>query len=367
MKILSDKVPTPVRTSHPFLTYDMIKEIPNAMRTTLQVLRESKLGLRSSGSVVFTGSGTGFYSAKMGSQALNFSSLSWIAEHAYELTNYESNKISGGLVIGVSHSGVTKSTMDALLKAKSQGAYVLGLTHFQDRPISKIADKTLIIGNGPDKSRCHTKTYISSATAVLELSLQLAQPLKGELETIRKQFDSELFEKVESAISATEQPAQKAGKEFGSFRRIFFVGAGPNLISAKEAALKIKESSYLAAEAMELEEILHGPWVSFDEKTLVVVIVPSGPSQERAEDLVAAARRIGAKTLVVSDSSNLQGDYTILVPSIHEYLSPFLTIIPLYFFAYFIAVEKGDNPDLLRYLDPKYWAGRSIIFPPGTH
>jgi glutamine---fructose-6-phosphate transaminase (isomerizing) len=345
----------------------MIREIPTAMRTTSKVIQESKLDLGSPAHIVFTGSGTGFYSAKMGSQVLNFSSLNWIAEHAFELTNYELDKMRGGLVIGVSHSGITKSTTDALTKAKSQGAHVLGLTHFQDRPISKVADRTFVIGNGPDKSRCHTKTYVSSAAAVLELSLQLAQPLKGKLEIIKKQFDLELIPKIESVISSSDQPAKKIAKEFAEMTRIFFVGAGPNVVTAKEAALKIKESSYLAAEAMELEEILHGPWVSFDEKTLVVVIAPSGPSQERTNDLVAATRRVGAKSVVVSDSSSLDADHTLLVPSIYEYLSPFICIIPLYFFAYWVAVEKGTNPDLLRYLDPNYWAGRSIIFPPGTH
>lgn len=367
IKKLSAQVPIPERTSHPFYTYDMIKEIPKGVKSTLELIRESKLEFPSPERLVFTGNGTAFYSAQMGSQVLSLSRADWKVAQAFELTNYEHWK-QGGLAIGVSHSGITKSTLDALSLAKSNGAHVVGITHFPDRPISKVADKTFVIGDGPDKSRCHTKTYATSAAAVLELSLKLARPLEGELDSIRKQFENELTHKLESTVSSTEKPAREAARSYSKkISKLFFTGAGPNLVTAREAALKIKESSFLSGEALELEEILHGPWQVFDPETLVIIIAPSGPSQERARDLISACRKVGAKSIAVSDSSELDSDSSFRIPSIHEHLSPFLSIIPLYFFAYFLAVSRGNNPDLLRYLDPKYWSARQIIFPPGTH
>ena len=70
--------------------------------------------------------------------------------------------------------------------------------------------------------------------------------------------------------------------------------------------------------------------------------------------------------MVVADSE-FEADYSFQIPPAHEYLIPFLAVIPLYFVSYFVAVNKGHNPDYLRYLEQRYWEARQIIFPPGTH
>lgn len=150
----------------------MIKDIPKGFRATLQKLTDFRAETRPT-RLVFTGNGTAFYSAEMGSQVLELSSLDWRAVQAFELANYENHPGKSVVTIGVSHSGITKSTLDALSKAKSQGSKTIGVTHFADRPISKIVDKTLVVGDSPDRSRCHTKAYTNSAAAVFALSLDL--------------------------------------------------------------------------------------------------------------------------------------------------------------------------------------------------
>ena len=377
-----EKVPmlTPERTSHPFYTYDMIKGIPKAFDVTLDAVQsfEVKQELASDSPLYFTGNGTAFYAATLGSQILNLTNVEWLVAQGFELDHYTRimpSNVKRGLAIGVSHSGITKTTVDALSFVKSRGAQTIGVTHFRDRPISKAVDKTLIVADGPDKSRCHTKTYVAAAAGVFGLlSSKLLPSIFGKdenLRRIRREFEADLLSKLELAIANAEEPARKAASELHrKVSKIFFAGAGPNIVTAREAALKIKETSYLGAEGMELEEMLHGPAMSFDSGTLVVIISPSGPSVERSSDLLAAAKEIGATTLVVSDTTTLSfegADYMIRIPSSYEYLSPFLSIIPLYFFSYFLAVEKGNNPDYLRYLDQKYWDARNIIFPPGTH
>ncbi len=343
----------------------MIKDIPKGFRATLQAISGFRAGANTTRELVFTGNGTAFYSAAMGSQVLNLSELNWCAVPAFELANYERER--SRIVIGVSHSGITKSTLDALAKEKSRGSRTIGVTHFQDRPISKVADSTLVIGDSPDKSRCHTKAYTNSAAAVFGLSLAFAKPHGRDIRSVKEEFETNLAGEIESTISSSEVLAEKAAHELRNVSKIFFAGAGPNFITAREAALKIKEASYLAAEGMELEEILHGPAMSFNKQTLVVALAPSGPSVERARDLIAAAKKIGAKTMVVSDLSDLDSDYQFRLTRTHEYLSPFLSIIPLYLFSYFLAVENGKNPDLIHYTDQTYWDARTIIFPPGTH
>ncbi|MDA4131377.1 MAG: SIS domain-containing protein [Thaumarchaeota archaeon] len=362
---MSTPPPVAERTAHPFLTYDMIKDIPKGFKATLRALADFKP--QSTDEMVFTGNGTAFYAALMGSQVLDLSDRSWRAVQAFELVHYDHELARKTLIVGVSHSGITKSTLDALSKEKSRGAKTIGLTHFPDRPISKVCDTTLVIGDGPDRSRCHTKAYTDSAAGVLCLSLALAAPLHTGLEDVKKEFETQLSGRLEATISSTDEIAKKAAHELRNISRIFFAGAGPNFVTAREAALKIKEASYLPAEGMCLEEILHGPGMSFDPQTLVVVFAPSGPSVERARDLLAAANQIGATTMVISDLSQFNSDYAFQIPKTHEYLSPFLCILPAYLFAYYLAVEQGKNPDYIHYLDPKYWGARNIIFPPGTH
>ncbi len=239
------------RNSHPYLTYDMIRDIPKGFRSTLQAISNFTVEPSLDSQSIFTGNGTALYSAMMGSQVLNFSERDSQAIPAFELANYERLGEKPMITIGVSHSGITKSTLDALSKVKSNGSKTIGVTHFSGRPISKIVDSTIVIGDSPDKSRCHTKAYTNSAAAVFALSLKFAQPSSPELQNVKNEFETNLANEIESTISRTEQQAKKAAIEFRNVSKIFFAGAGPNFITAREAALKIKEASYLAAEGME--------------------------------------------------------------------------------------------------------------------
>jgi glucosamine--fructose-6-phosphate aminotransferase (isomerizing) len=360
-------LPPPERTSHPFYTYEMIKSIPHDFASTMEAMNRADLAsFASKRPVTFTGCGTAFYATVTGSQILGLGDLSWSATQAYELARYQEPK---GVVVGVSHSGITKTTVDALALAKERMVYTVGITHFEDRPISRASNMTIIVGDGPDKSRCHTKAYVTSAAAVLRISLEHTKLLGRRLSEVENGLES-LREKLVEVTDKAEEPARELAENVSRSKKIYFVGAGPNQVTAREAALKVKETSFFPAEGIELEDILHGPWASIDEETLVITIAPSGPSIERVQDLIKVCRNIGAKTLVISDSDrkrNFDADYVIGLPSTHEYLSPFLAIIPAYFFAYFLALKKGNNPDYLRYLEPKYWAARQIIFPPGTH
>jgi len=360
---MAQSISPPERVGHPFYTYDMIRGIPAGFAATLSRMKEFNVAERPS-SVVGTGNGTAFYSAWAGVQLLEGTGIPYSAIQAMELANYASlNQRS--LVVGVSHSGITKNTMDALKSARERGAKTVGLTHFADRPISQVADQCVVIGDGPDKSRCHTKTYVDSAAAVASLSLKVAGLYGFDTKEREASLES-LGGTMSDVVRKSESGARSFVDECFGFGKVFVAGAGPNLVTAKEVALKIKESCYLPAEGIELEELCHGSWVSMDGSTLLVVVAPTGPSVGRAADLIRAARMVGAKTLAVSDQT-LGAEFELRVPEGREDLSPFFTVIPLYFVAYFLSVKLGYNPDYIRYLTPIYWAARQIVFPSGTH
>lgn len=293
---------------------------------------------------------------------------------AFELSNYASGLGPSWGVVGISHSGITKTTVEALRQGRARGALTIGVTHFLDRPISGVSDVSLIAGNGPDLSRCHTKCYVAGALAGAQIALEWRaathEDPRSRIESIRLSLET-LPDFMDDVLRSTEKMCEELAADHLTRRSVGIFGAGPNLPTALEAALKIRETSFLPAEGMEIEEYLHGSWQSLDSESLLFVVAPSGPSHARAVDLARAARIVGATVVaVVSEGEReMEGlaDTVIAVPPVDELLSPFLNIIPLYLYAYYSSVKRGHNPDLLRYLEPRYWEARQIVFPPGTH
>lgn len=182
--------PIPERTKHPFLTYDMIFEIPQAIRETLDRNRERIQAIsnkiKNKHRFYFTGCGTAYFAAMLGSQLLSLgenAGIQSISVPALEFINYGYPVDAESVTLGISHSGITKTTVDALHHAKAKGAFSIGITHFQNRPISQAAHETLIAGNSLDKSRCHTKCYVAGATVCGLVAVDL---LRGRSKTTSK-------------------------------------------------------------------------------------------------------------------------------------------------------------------------------------
>jgi glucosamine--fructose-6-phosphate aminotransferase (isomerizing) len=377
----ADSLPVAERTMHPFLTHDMIFEIPGAIEATLHReegrFAETAASLRNRRSLMYTGCGTAFFAAMLGEHVLNLVDgspvRSWCVQ-AFDLLHYEQALDAQSGVIAVSHSGITKTTVDAVRLAAQRGAFSVGITHFEDRPIAAAADRTLVVGNGPDRSRCHTKCYLASAVAASELGLEVWKSSGGRmtprLKAVADQIES-LPGLTSTVLREVERGCEQLAEDFVKARVIYFVGTGPSLPTMLEAALKIKETSFMPAEGMQTEQLLHGPWVSLDAGSPVFVLAPKGPSRTRSADLLKAARALSVPTVAIvtrgdRELASLAG-HVVEIPETDEYLSAFLSVIPLYLFAYYSSVKRGHNPDQLRYLDPAYWGARQTIFPPGTH
>ncbi len=381
---MSVPVPPPLvpeRTAHPFLTHDMIHAIPSATRATL---RNSQAPATEAGRMMadlhflyFTGCGTAFFSALLAERfaaAASVPGLRTQAIPALELSGYTSRVDGDCGVVGVSHSGITKATVDALRAARGHGSKTVGITHFVDRPLSAASDATLLVGDGPDRSRCHTKCYVAGALGAALVGLQWAATVGA---ASRKAAEAtmtsmeELSSLQETTLRRVENICADAAATHLSRTATFILGSGPNESTAQEAALKLKETSFIAAEGMETEQFIHGSWQALNEDCLVIVIAPAGPGHARALDILHAGRTVGAHTVAIATEGDREveqaSELTIPIPPVAESLSPFLAVIPLYLYAYHSSVKRGHNPDVLRYLEPSYWAARNIVFQPGTH
>lgn len=373
--------PTSDRTNHPFHTYDMIYEVPEAIKQTLLSISEKAHStiekVRERDRIYFTGCGTAFFAALLGSEILSLSrklGLQSFPVPALELQSYEHFIDRSCAVIGVSHSGITKTTVDALAYAKRNGAFSTGITHFENRPISSVVDETLVVGNGPDNSRCHTKCYVASAIAISKIGIELlknsADGKSKRLQLIESEL-SQLPKLTERVLSSVDEVCRRLAEEHAKINRCYFAGTGPNVPNTLEAALKIMETSFISAQGFETEQLLHGPWMSMDKGSLLFVLAPQGNGHQRNMDLVKAARTFETPVIGLIDEGDQETgelcDEAIELPTVDEYLSPFVNIIPIYLFAYYSSVSRGNNPDLIRYSTPAYWQARQIIFPPGTH
>jgi len=369
----------PRRNDHPFFMYEHIFEQADLVKENLddpeQVIEASeKLARKDHRTIYLTGSGTSFHSCMAVESTLeNLVRKPVKSLPAFEMRNYPPQLVdSKALVIVVSTSGMTKVTLDAAKVAKERGAGLVGVTCNPNSTLYKLGDISIVPACGPEYSLCVTKGYTVSVTALLQLSIEmgeregntrLASILRGDLE--------KLPSRLKHTLDKNEDMVRDLGKKLRDKIDFFISGSGPNFATALESAIKMKETSYVHCEGAETEELIHGPTLTFDKRTVIIPIAISKASYDRSLDLIRGAKITRCTTIgLLSETIEHPTDFfneTIAIPKIHEELSPVCCIAPLQLFSYYLAVEKGANPDLLRLEIPEYAEAASVFFPPGSH
>lgn len=345
---MTDDLPE-IRDGHPYLMYEMLKDAPSGIRKTLDILGKESYDFLTD-ELFITGNGTAYHSSTLGAQVLWDSNKKWRSIQSFELEHYYR---PSGTLIGYSHTGKTKSTVDSMNSANSAVKKV-GISHYPDTPLLRASDHGIVIGNSPDLSLCNTKAFFDNAFASLEIS-----NVYGNLDLDSRDF----LNLVARSLGETETPVKEAVEALRKPGDVFVLGAGPSLIAAREAAQKIKESTHLHAEGIELEEFNHGCTSVIDERSLVILI-NSPEVNSRTQDIVKACRMVDTQTLVI----NGEGDQSVeLEAPSDKYLYPIAAMVPLYYTAYFLSLKMGINPDYLRFEDKRYLDYDSIVFPPGAH
>jgi glucosamine--fructose-6-phosphate aminotransferase (isomerizing) len=253
------------------------------------------------GRVVFTGCGTSFHAAQTGGEALQ--ALDAVLQPP-----------EADLLVCVSHEGGTRLTIEA---AEAFGGPVWLVTGQEESPLATLADEVVVVTPALEESYCHTVSYTCSVAA---------------LDTLRGQDVRWLRLAVDHAIS---DPF-----EGGDWERIAVVGAGRDWPTAQEAALKLREGAYVAAEAHHTEQILHGHLAAIDEKVRVFVLEGEGRAAERAADAVRALGEIGAVTTLVATAH------------------PAVDIVRFQLLTLDLAERRGVDPDTIRWDDPRWDAAR---------
>ncbi len=262
------------------------------------------------------------------------------------------------LAIVISQSGETIDTLEALREAKKGGAKTLGVINAKGSSMTREVDDTLYIHAGPEIGVASTKAYTSMVGAMLMLALWLGRA-RGTLDAAK---GAELIKAaralprlVEEALEESRVGQIKAvAEKYKDARDYLFMGRGVNSPTAFEGALKLKEISYIHAEAYAAGEMKHGPIALIDETLPVVVIATDSDLLEKTISNIQEVRARGGKVIaVVSDGdtdASRHADDVIRVPKTMESVSPVVNVVALQLLAYFTATALGRDVDKPRNL-----------------
>lgn len=333
----------------------MLKEIheePNAVRNALR--EKEKIGeiakkISKKKRIYFIGCGTAWHAALVGKYLLErFGILSDAivgSEFRYSTINTIDESCA---IIAISQSGETTDTIASVKEAKKKGAFIASIVNVLGSTLTRISNENIFIHAGPEIAVASTKAYIGQLTSITLLSLEIARENgKIENETLEKILNEfkELPKKIEEVLNEKEK-IKKLAEKFYKKKIFFYVGRRLGYGTALEGALKIKEISYVHAEAYPAGEMKHGPIALLDNGVPVIAISPIGELNEKMESNIQEAKARRASVLILSEKNGSD----IEIPKVNPLLSPILYIVPLHLFAYYISVLRGLDPDKPRNL-----------------
>jgi glucosamine--fructose-6-phosphate aminotransferase (isomerizing) len=261
------------------------------------------------------------------------------------------------LVIGITQSGETADTLAAMRLAKEGGSTVLAVSNVMGSQATRDADAVLFTRSGIEISVAATKTFVSQVAAMYLLGLRLAE-LRGTLPRERiAELVAELKglpSKLQETIAGSEERIRAIARSHANQRFFMYIGRHIGLSVCLEGALKLKEISYIPADAYAAGEMKHGPIALLDESTPVVAVATDSPVVEKILSNMEEVRARGADVIAVATEGDEKvaeaADQTIYVPRTDWILQPIVAIVPLQLLAYYIAREKGLNVDQPRNL-----------------
>ncbi len=260
------------------------------------------------------------------------------------------------LVVPVSQSGETADTLAALREGREQGARVLAITNTRESSIARESDDVLYTHAGPEIGVASTKCFMSQLVALYLLALKLAA-VRGRLgaDELRERMRDlqRLPRMVEQTLDLDEKIEEVAHKYFRA-TDFLFLGRGIMFPIALEGALKLKEISYIHAEAYAAGEMKHGPIALIDENMPVVVVANRGPLYDKVVSNLEQVRARDGQVIALASAGDeeiaAKANDVIYVEDLGEFLTPALAVVPLQLLAYHVATRKGTDVDQPRNL-----------------
>jgi len=247
-------------------------------------------------------------------------------------------RLKRAVVIGVSQSGEGVDINHVLEQSKSFGAFTIAITNESSSTMARIADETLLIHAGREKSVAATKTYTGQM-----LHFYLLAGAVGD-----KRIDYHKIPAYTQKALELETTVKEIVQRYVFMENCVVVGRGMNYGNSYELALKLMETCYVVAERFSSADFFHGPLAIVERRFPVISFAPTGVTMQSSIDLLKRVRELGADSLTITNDDEVAklATYSIKLPNdIDEMLSPIPFIVPAQLFAAHLSEAKGLDPD----------------------
>ena len=302
--------------------------------------------------VVITACGSAYYAGCAGKYAIEkLCRLPVVVELASELRYSDPQIDSSTLLIVLSQSGETADTIAAMKECQKRGAKTLAVVNVVGSTIAKLADHTLYTWAGPEIAVATTKGYTTQLTVLYLFALYTAEKLALVSEEDYHRLLSQLqgLPKQMQQVLDMNTAIPRLAEKYKHNSSVFFIGRNTDYSVALEGALKLKEISYIHAEAYAAGELKHGTIALIDEGQPVVALCCNEMIAEKTMNNIIEVKARGAKVLAVAEKGNRtilsQADDVIYIPRVDPLFSAAVEVVPLQLLAYYTAKEKGCDID----------------------
>ncbi len=352
------------KQGYPHFMLKEIHEQPLCLRNTLR-LQEQYLELMTAfldraGEVFLVACGTSYHACLAASYM--FSKLAMLATHpviASEFVEQHGRSVNiDSTLLALSQSGETADTLAAVDCARQRAATILGLTNVIGSTLTRVARVYVCQQSGPEIGVAATKTFTSQLSVLSQLALRLAKK-RGKVSHVEIEQLEEKLEQipgiVEAIVKSQEKKIKKLAKKYRDRQCFFFLGRGISSAAAMEGKLKLMEISYVPSIAYPAGESKHGPISLIERGFPVVFVCPRDETRKTIVGNIMEMKARGASIITVVEEDDeevkaLSDDYIEIPKGLPEVLSPIPSVTPLQLFAYYMAIEKGCDPDMPRNL-----------------
>ncbi|MEM0457176.1 MAG: glutamine--fructose-6-phosphate transaminase (isomerizing) [Nitrososphaerota archaeon] len=273
------------------------------------------------------------------------------------IENYGHSIDIGTVILAVSQSGETADVLNALEFARLRAATILGITNVVGSTLTRISRAYLLQNAGPEIGVAATKTFTSQLIVLAQLALRLAKKRGKMAQYEMDEFRDKLYEMpdvVSQVLEMVREPMQELAKKYAKERFFLFLGRGISTATAFEGRLKVMELSYIPCIAYPAGESKHGPISIIEKGVPVFFICPKDETRKAIIGNIEEMKARGAKIITIGNKDDeelmeISDDYVGL-PDVHELLSPIIYTLPFQLLAYYLAIERGLDPDKPRNL-----------------
>ena len=325
-----------------------LKEISEQPETILRAGNDEQIErmvkhIADSKTLYITGSGTSYNSSRISKYLMSKHAKLKIEPIISSELQFAPDSIEkNSTLIAISQSGESADVLEAVKIAKKSNAKILSIVNHLNSSLAQESDIVVGLNCGPEIGVAATKSFTSQLVILYKITDKLCNGcMKPDLQSVSNSISKTL---------ESHSKIKELAKTLKDVSDIYVLGRGIHFPIAKEAALKLKELTYIHAEGIPAGELKHGPLALMDENVYVIII---NPNDSTYTDTINSANEIkarGAKIIGISDKESDIYDYWIQIPRIDESLYPLVEIIPIQLLAYYAALEKDTDPDYPRNL-----------------